>query len=104
MHGLDTEGKKLRVVEYTEYTAEKVRTLYRNSAELRKEWAQPARRGEIIQRLEERGIDFDQLAEVAGQPDADRFDLLCHLAFNSPLRTRRERADRLRQREHPRSA
>jgi type I site-specific restriction endonuclease len=28
---------------------------------------------------------------------ADPFDLLCHVAFNAPLRTRRERADRLRQ-------
>ena len=25
-----------------------------------------------------------------------RFDLLCHVAFNAPLRTRRERADRLK--------
>ncbi|MBH0182544.1 MAG: DEAD/DEAH box helicase, partial [Nitrospira sp.] len=32
----------------------------------------------------------------AGQPEADPFDLLCHVAFNAPLRTRRERADRLR--------
>ena len=36
------------------------------------------------------------LAEAAEQPDADPFDLLCHLAFNAPLRTRRERAQRLR--------
>ena len=28
-------------------------------------------------------------------PDADPLDLLCHLAFNGPLRTRRERAERL---------
>ena len=42
------------------------------------------------------GISFDQLAEQAQQPDADPFDLLCHLAFNAPLRTRRERAQRLR--------
>ena len=28
-------------------------------------------------------------------PDADPLDLLCHLAFNGPLRTRRERAQRL---------
>ena len=32
------------------------------------------------------------------QPDADPFDLLCHVAFNAPLRTRRERAERLRKR------
>ena len=57
-------------------------------------WADPERRAEIIAKLAERGIDFDHLAETAGQPDADPFDLLCHLAFNAPLRTRRERAQR----------
>jgi len=41
--------------------------------------------------------NFDELAEAAGQPEADPFDLLCHLAFNAPLRTRRERAQRLKQ-------
>src|SRR5439155_17788890 len=55
-----------------------------------------AQRSEIIGRLEERGVSFDQLADAAGQPEADPFDLLCHLAFNAPLRTRRERAQRLR--------
>jgi type I restriction enzyme R subunit len=43
-----------------------------------------------------RGIDFDHLAAASNQPDADPLDLLCHLAFNAPLRTRRERAQRLR--------
>ncbi len=38
----------------------------------------------------------DELAEVTGHPEADPFDLLCHIAFNAPLRTRRERADRVR--------
>jgi type I restriction enzyme R subunit len=46
--------------------------------------------------LEERGINFVELASATNHPEADPFDLLCHLAFNAPLRTRRERADRLR--------
>ncbi len=96
VHELDADGNKLRVIQYTDYSAEKVRTLYRNSAELRGQWAKPHQRSEIIRALADRGIDFDHLAEVAGQPDADRFDLLCHLAFNAPLRTRRERADHLK--------
>jgi type I restriction enzyme, R subunit len=54
-------------------------------------------RSEIIDKLAERGISFDELAETAKQPNADPFDLLCHLAFNAPLRTRRERAQRLRE-------
>lgn len=96
VHELDPDGKQLRVVKFTEYTADKVRTLYPSAPELREQWANPEKRSEIIQRLEERGIDFDSLATAANQPDADPFDLLCHLAFNAPLRTRRERADRLK--------
>lgn len=96
VHELDPDGKQLRVVKFTDYTAEKVRTLYRNASDLRTQWADPEQRAEIIQRLADRGIDFDDLAQAAGQPDADPFDLLCHLTFNAPLRTRRERADRLK--------
>ena len=61
------------------------------------QWADPVQRSEIIRRLAERGISFEDLAEAAKQPDADPFDLLCHLAFNAPLRTRRERAQQLRE-------
>ena len=96
VHELDPDGKQLRVVKFTDYTAEKVRTLYPSASELHAQWADPVQRAEIIQRLAERGIDFDDLAKAAGQPDADPFDLLCHVSFNAPLRTRRERADRLR--------
>lgn len=96
VYELDPDGGQLRVVQFTDYTADKVRTLYRNAAELRGEWADPQRRSNIIDRLAERGIDFDHLAEAANQPDADPLDLICHLAFNAPLRTRRERAQRLR--------
>ncbi|MEN6407173.1 MAG: DEAD/DEAH box helicase family protein [Thermoguttaceae bacterium] len=96
VYELDPDGNRLKVVKYTEYTADKVRSLFPNAAELRKRWANVDGRNEIVAALEERGIDFDELAEAAKQPDADPFDLLCHLAFNAPLRTRRERAERLK--------
>jgi type I restriction enzyme R subunit len=97
VHELDPNGKQLRVVKYTDYAAESVRILFPGTPNLREEWADPTRRSEIIEKLAERGISFDELAETAGQPDADPFDLLCHLAFNAPLRTRRERAQHLRE-------
>jgi type I restriction enzyme R subunit len=96
VYELDSEGNKLRVVKYTDYTAEKVRTLYPSAAKLREKWADPEGRSEIIEALSERGIDFTELATAANQPDADPFDLLCHIAYNAPLRTRRERAARMR--------
>ena len=96
VYNLDPDGKQLRVVKFTDYAAEKVRTLYPSAAEMRKRWADPEQRSEIIALLEERGISFDELVSATNQPDADPFDLLCYVAFNAPLRTRRERADRLR--------
>ena len=96
VYELDADGKQLRVVQYTDFTAEKVRTLFTSSGELRDRWASPAQREEVLAELEERGIDFEHLAETTDNPDADPLDLLCHLAFDAPLRTRRERADYLR--------
>ncbi len=97
VYELDSDGRQLRVVRFTDYAADKVRTLTRSPIELRERWADPAQRAEIIRSLEERGISFAALADVLKQPEADPFDLLCHLAFNAPLRTRRERAQRLRE-------
>jgi len=96
VYELDADGHQLRGVTFTDYTAEKVRTLFSTAASLRDAWADARRRAEVIAGLEERGIDFAELAKAAGQPDADPFDLLCHVAFDAPLRTRRERAKRLR--------
>ncbi len=100
VYELDADGKQLRVVRYTEYAADKVRSLCPSTPELRARWADPAMRSELIRLLEERGISFEELASAAGQPEADPFDLLCHLAYNAPLRTRRERAQQMRQ-AHP---
>lgn len=96
VYELDTDGKQLRVVRYTEYAADRVRDLCPTARDLRDRWQQPERRAEVIAALNERGISFEELADSVGQPEADPFDLLCHLAFNAPLRTRRERAQRLK--------
>ena len=96
VYELDPDGRQLRVVRYTDYAGEKVRSLVPSAPELRAKWADPQQRSEIIASLAERGVSFDELAATAQQPEADPFDLLCHFAFNAPLRTRRERAQRLK--------
>jgi type I restriction enzyme R subunit len=93
---LAADGARLRVVSLTDYTQETVRKLFPNSAALRAEWARPDGRTEVLAQLAERGIDLDQLRRVSQQPEADAFDLLGHLAFSAPVRTRRERANVLR--------
>ena len=95
VYELDANGKR-GLVKFTDYTAEQVRSLFPNSAAMRKIWADAKGRSELIDALAERDIDFERLAEVMNQPDADPFDLLCHVAFNAPIRTRRERANRVK--------
>jgi type I restriction enzyme R subunit len=96
VYELDVHGKKLRIVKYVDYASEKIRSMWTSAAELRSRWGNAEQRTIIINTLAEHGITLDQLAENASQPDADPFDLLCYIAFNAPLRTRRERAERLR--------
>ena len=93
---LDASGKLLTVTEFIDYTAGRVRSLCRNPDDLLDRWQDTKRRQEILSELEGRGVSFEELAEATGHPEADAFDLLCHLAFNAPLRTRHERAERLR--------
>lgn len=99
VYELDSEGNQLSVVKLTEYAGKTVRTLYPNAIELKNWWANPRKRAEIIKALSERGIEFSYLAEATSQPDADPFDLICFLAYNAPIRSRRERVDRVKQEE-----
>ncbi len=98
VYDLDTDGKKLQVVKYTEYSGRAVRTLYPTREALQSAWADPDTRSAVLRELTERGISFDELAASSDQPDADPFDLLCHLAWNAPLLTRRQRAEAARRR------
>ncbi|MBK7234785.1 MAG: DEAD/DEAH box helicase family protein [Sterolibacteriaceae bacterium] len=93
VYDLDTDGKKLQVVKYTDYSGRAVRTLYPTREALQSAWANPDTRSEVLRDLTERGISFAELASSSDQPDADPFDLLCHLAWNAPLLTRRQRAE-----------
>jgi type I restriction enzyme, R subunit len=95
-YDLDADGSKLRTAQITQYAAETVKTLYTDPDDLRKKWSDFEQRSAVIDKLEERGIDFDELASSVGKADADPFDLLCHLAYNAPLLTRRERVEKLR--------
>ncbi len=96
VYDLDTDGKKLQVVRYTEYSGRAVRSMYPGSQEFQRDWANPDTRSDLLRELTERGVSFEELAASSDLPDADPFDLLCHLAWNAPLLTRRQRAEQAR--------
>ena len=90
---LDAHGRQLRTVEFTSYAAEQVRSLYMTAEDFRDHWADPRERTTIVEALEESGVALEHLEQVMGREESDPFDLLCHLAFDAPLRTRKQRAD-----------
>jgi type I restriction enzyme, R subunit len=63
-----------------------------------KRWKSAERKQAIIEELETEGLSLDPLAEEVGK-DLDPFDLICHVAFDQPPLTRRERADNVRKRD-----
>jgi type I restriction enzyme, R subunit len=93
---LDRDGRQLRVSEFRDYTGEVVRSLFIDMADFRHRWAHPERRAEVLAEFERKGIDADEAGAMFENPEADPFDLLCHIAWNAPVRTRAERAARLR--------
>jgi len=96
---LDPEGNVLKTVQFTDYVTENIRRLNLTAEHLRKTWPQAEQRAEILNQLRARGIDPDHLAHVVHQEEADALDLLLHVAYNAPLVTRRERAEKLRQKK-----
>src|SRR5258708_30374552 len=55
-------------------------------------WKSAERKQAIIEELENEGLSLDPLTEEIGK-DLDPFDLICHVAFDQPALTRRERAE-----------
>ena len=56
------------------------------------------RKKAVLDELTNQGIPLDELREQVGR-ELDPFDLLCHVAFDRPALTRRQRADGARQRD-----
>ncbi|TSA80587.1 DEAD/DEAH box helicase [Deinococcus detaillensis] len=78
-----------------------LRTLNREFASLGdflKRWNAAERKQAIITELEGEGIFFEALSAELGD-QLDPFDLICHLAWNQPPLTRRERAAKVKKRD-----
>ena len=62
-------------------------------------WSKAEQKEAIIHELEQQGVPFFALEEVVGC-DYDPFDLICHVAYDEPPLTRKERAALVRKRNY----
>jgi type I restriction enzyme R subunit len=96
---VEATGQQLTLEEYRDYTRHHIVKRTPTLHDLRAIWVDSARRRSFIEDLRRASVHPEVLAEILGQPEADTFDLLAHLAFGAPIRTRSERAQAFRNRE-----
>jgi len=96
---IEATGEQLTLEQYRDYTRRHIIDAAPGRQILRDIWVDTARRRRFLEELRRSSIHPDVLAEVLGHPDADSFDILCHIAFGSPIRTRTERVTAFRNRE-----
>jgi type I restriction enzyme R subunit len=62
-------------------------------------WNNTEKKNELYSELAEHGVLLEALKEEVGK-DLDPFDLICHIAFDQPALTRKERANNVRKRNY----
>jgi type I restriction enzyme, R subunit len=92
------EGK-LITESLKDYTRKAVRKDYSTLDQFLKRWTAADRKAAVIKELEEHGVLLEALALEVSK-DCDAFDLICHVAFDQPALTRRERAEQVKKRNY----
>ena len=94
---LGSDGK-LITESLRDYTRKTVRKQYASLDDFLRRWSGAERKQAVIDELAEQGVLVDALREKSGK-DLDAFDLICHVAYDRPPLTRRERADNVKKRD-----
>ncbi|MCR1026403.1 DEAD/DEAH box helicase family protein [Cellulophaga baltica] len=92
------EGK-LITESLKDYTRKNLLNEYASLDHFIQKWNSSEKKEELYCELAEHGILVDALKEEVGK-DLDVFDLICHIAFDKPPLTRKERADNVRKRNY----
>jgi type I restriction enzyme R subunit len=93
---LDESGK-LITESLKDFTRKTVRKEFASLRQFLVLWNDADRKQVILEELAQKGVFLEELAEQVGR-DYDPFDLVCHVAFDQPPMTRRERAEKVKKR------
>lgn len=89
------ENGKLVMESFRSYARKTLRKRYQSLDDFLQRWSVERRKAAITQEFDQHGVLIDALRAEVGQEYSD-FDLICHVAFDQPPLTRRERADNVR--------
>ena len=92
------ENGKLITESLRDFTKKALRKRFASLDEFLRRWKATDRKQAIIDELAAEGLLLDPIADEVGK-DLDPFDLICHVAFDRPPLTRRERVENVRKRD-----
>lgn len=93
------EHGKLVTESLRDYTSKRVKATYHSLDQFLQTWSTADKKAAVVRELEEQGVVFQALADEVGR-DVGPFDLICHVVFDQPPLTRRERAANVRKRNY----
>ncbi|EHY9870157.1 DEAD/DEAH box helicase family protein [Vibrio vulnificus] len=94
----DSDGK-LVTESFKDYTRKAMATQFTSMDDFTRKWNDADRKQAIIDELAEMGIIWEALEQEVGK-DMDPFDMICHVVYDQPPLTRKERADNVKKRNY----
>lgn len=94
----NSDGKPI-TKKLTDHTKEIVTQQFATLNDFLNKWNESDKKEAIIEELKNQGVFVDELIESVDKK-LDLFDLICHVAFDQPPLTRKERADNVRKRNY----
>lgn len=95
---IDKDGK-LITESLTDYTRRNVLNQYATLDDFLTAWRSAERKQAILDEFAKQGVLLEELQEQIGQ-EFDPFDLVCHIAYDQPPLTRKERANNVKKRNY----
>ena len=94
----DNNGKPI-TIGLKDYTKQVINEQFESMDKFLKTWSEADRKDAIIKELEEQGVPVHELLEAVNK-ECDLFDIICHVAFDQPPLTRKERANNVKKRNY----
>ncbi|MBU4257724.1 DEAD/DEAH box helicase family protein, partial [Patescibacteria group bacterium] len=94
-----SDDGKLITESLRDFTKKRILKEYTSLDDFLRQWKASEKKQAVIEELREQGILLYELQEEVGK-DFDPFDLICHVAFDKPPLTRKERARKVKKKSY----
>ena len=94
----DIDGKPI-TASLKDYTRQQILNEYSSLDDFLKKWSSSEKKEAIITEFQEQGILVDELLQAVNR-ECDLFDIICHVAYDMPPLTRKERANNVKKRNY----